>query len=102
MKRLMTLALGCAVLAAASSYAAIEDRRSQAPDFHHPGDSRRQAVQVFSLADALKNGPVVLVFLSRGIPRRAAPSKPMSSPRPRTNSRPWAPTVIGVSHDPHR
>src|SRR5271170_6303800 len=59
MKRLMILALGCGALAA-PLYAALKSG-AQAPDFTTQATLAGKPFK-FSLADALKSGPVVLYF----------------------------------------
>ena len=59
MKRLMTLGLGCAILAA-PVYAALKTG-AQAPDFSTEATLAGKPFS-FSLAEALRSGPVVLYF----------------------------------------
>src|SRR6266404_3736673 len=97
MKRLMTLALGCAVLAAASSYAALKTG-VQAPDFTTQATLAGKPFK-FSLADALKNGPVVLYFYPAAFtPGCTIEAHEFAEATDKFKA--LGATVIGVSHDP--
>ncbi len=97
MKRLMTLALGCAVLAAAPLYAALKTG-VQAPDFTTQATLGGKPFK-FSLADALKNGPVVLYFYPAAFtPGCTVEAHEFAEATDKFKA--LGATVIGVSHDP--
>src|ERR1700726_5135559 len=96
MKRLMTLALGCAVLSA-PLYAALKPG-VQAPDFTTQATLAGKEFK-FSLADALKKGPVVLYFY----PAAFTPGCTVEAhefAEATAKFKQLGATVIGVSHDP--
>src|ERR1700692_4059293 len=96
MKRLMTLALGCAVLSA-PLYAALKPG-AQAPDFTTQATLAGKPFQ-FSLAAALTSGPVVLYFY----PAAFTPGCTVEAHEFAEATDKFAAlgaTVIGVSHDP--
>jgi len=96
MKRLMILALGSVVLAA-PLYAALKTG-AQAPDFTTEATLAGQPFK-FSLADALKHGPVVLYFY----PAAFTPGCTIEAhdfAEATAKFRALGATVIGVSHDP--
>src|ERR1700726_5292531 len=95
MKRLMTLALGCAVLSA-PLYAALKPG-VQAPDFTTDATLAGKPFK-FSLAAALKNGPVVLYFY----PAAFTPGCTIEAhdfAEATAKFKALGATVIGVSHD---
>jgi len=97
MKRLMTLALGCAVLAAAASHAALKTG-AQAPDFTTQATLAGKPFK-FSLADALKSGPVVLYFYPAAFtPGCTVEAHEFAEATEKFKA--LGATVIGVSHDP--
>ncbi|HEY5265145.1 MAG TPA: peroxiredoxin [Steroidobacteraceae bacterium] len=96
MKRLMILALSSVVLAA-PSYAALKTG-AQAPDFTTEATLAGQPFK-FSLADALKHGPVVLYFY----PAAFTPGCTIEAhdfAEATAKFKALGATVIGVSHDP--
>ena len=96
MKRLMTLALGCAVLAA-PLYAALKTG-AQAPDFTTEATLAGKPFK-FALADALKNGPVVLYFYPAAFtPGCTVEAHEFAEATDKFKA--LGATVIGVSHDP--
>src|ERR1700726_19632 len=96
MKRLMTLALGCAVLAA-PVYAALKTG-AQAPDFTTEATLAGKPFK-FSLADALKSGPVVLYFYPAAFtPGCTVEAHEFAEATDKFKA--LGATVIGVSHDP--
>ena len=96
MKRLMILALGAAVLSA-PLYAALPEG-AQAPDFTTQATLAGKPF-TFSLADALKKGPVVLYFypaaFTKGCTIEAHEFADAIDKYKALDA-----TVIGVSHDP--
>src|ERR1700692_86295 len=95
MKRLMTLALGCAVLSA-PLYAALKPG-VQAPDFTTQATLAGKPFK-FSLADALKSGPVVLYFYPAAFtPGCTVEAHEFAEAMPQFEA--LGVTVIGVSHD---
>src|SRR5882757_8885316 len=96
MKRLMTLALGCAVFAA-PLYAALKTG-AQAPDFTTQATLAGKPFK-FSLADALKSGPVVLYFYPAAFtPGCTVEAHEFAEATDKFKA--MGATVIGVSHDP--
>src|SRR6267378_8622087 len=96
MKRLMTLALGCAVLAA-PLYAALKTG-AQAPDFTTQATLAGKPFK-FALADALKSGPVVLYFYPAAFtPGCTVEAHEFAEATDKFKA--LGATVIGVSHDP--
>src|SRR5260370_21081953 len=97
MKRSMPLALGCAVLAAAASHAAWKTG-AQAPDFTTQATLAGKPFK-FSLADALKSGPVVLYFYPAAFtPGCTVEAHEFAEATDKFKA--LGATVIGVSHDP--
>ncbi|MEA3140266.1 MAG: thioredoxin-dependent peroxiredoxin [Gammaproteobacteria bacterium] len=95
MKRLMILALGCAALAA-PLYAALSPGAS-APDFTTQATLAGKPF-TFSLADALKKGPVVLYFYPAAFtPGCTIEAHNFAEATDKFKS--LGATVIGVSHD---
>ena len=95
MKRLMILALGSAVLAA-PLYAALAPG-AQAPDFTTQATLAGKPF-TFSLANALKNGPVVLYFYPAAFtPGCTIEAHNFAEATDKFKS--LGATVIGVSHD---
>src|ERR1700726_5302915 len=95
MKRLMTLALGCAVLSA-PLYAALKTG-VQAPDFTTQATLAGKPFK-FALADALKKGPVVLYFYPAAFtPGCTVEAHDFAEATDKFKS--LGATVIGVSHD---
>jgi peroxiredoxin Q/BCP len=96
MKRLMILALGCAVLSA-PLYAALKPG-VQAPDFTTQATLAGQPFK-FALADALKKGPVVLYFYPAAFtPGCTVEAHEFAEATDKFKA--LGATVIGVSHDP--
>jgi peroxiredoxin len=96
MKRLMILALGCAVFCA-PSYAALKPG-VQAPDFTTQATLAGQPFR-FALADALKKGPVVLYFYPAAFtPGCTVEAHEFAEATDKFKA--LGATVIGVSHDP--
>lgn len=96
MKRLMTLALGCAAFAA-PVYAALKTG-AQAPDFTTQATLAGKPFK-FSLAEALKNGPVVLYFYPAAFtPGCTVEAHDFAEATDKFKT--LGATVIGVSHDP--
>src|SRR5665213_4136895 len=96
MKRLMILALSSVVLAA-PSYAALKTG-AQAPDFTTEATLAGQPFK-FSLADALKHGPVVLYFYPAAFtPGCTIEAHDFAEATDKFKA--IGATVIGVSHDP--
>src|SRR6266478_3852819 len=96
MKRSMTLALGCAVLAAAASHAALKTG-AQAPDFTTQATLAGKTFK-FSLADALKTGPVVLYFYPAAF-TTGCTIEAHNFAEATDKFKALGATVIGVSHD---
>jgi peroxiredoxin Q/BCP len=97
MKRLMTVALGSTLLAAAPLYAALKTG-AQAPDFTTQATLAGKPFK-FSLADALKNGPVVLYFYPAAFtPGCTVEAHEFAEATGKFKA--LGATVIGVSHDP--
>src|SRR5882724_147522 len=96
MKRSMTLALGCAVLAAAASHAALKTG-AQAPDFTTQATLAGKPFK-FSLADALKSGPVVLYFYPAAF-TSGCTVEAHEFAEATEKFKALGATVIGVSHD---
>src|SRR5580704_5143782 len=96
MKRLIILALGCAVFCA-PSYAALKPG-AQAPDFTTQATLAGQPFR-FALADALKKGPVVLYFYPAAFtPGCTVEAHEFAEATDKFKA--LGATVIGVSHDP--
>src|SRR3984957_13235528 len=96
MKRVMTLALGCAVFAA-PLYAALQTG-AQAPDFTTQATLAGKPFK-FALADALKTGPVVLYFYPAAFtPGCTVEAHEFAEATKKFKA--LGATVIGVSHDP--
>src|SRR3981189_136463 len=96
MKRLMILALSSAVFAA-PLYAALKTG-VQAPDFTTQATLAGKPFK-FSLADALKNGPVVLYFYPAAFtPGCTVEAHEFAEATDKFKA--MGATVIGVSHDP--
>src|SRR6202795_2225780 len=96
MKRLMTLALGCAVLSA-PLYAALKPG-VQAPDFTTQATLAGKPFN-FSPAEALKSGPVVLYFYPAAFtPGCTVEAHEFAEATEKFKA--LGATVIGVSHDP--
>src|SRR5258706_9601200 len=95
MKLLMTLALGCAVFAA-PLYAALKTG-VQAPDFTTAATLAGKPF-TFSLADALKNGPVVLYFYPAAF-TKGCTVEAHEFAEATDKFKAMGVTVIGVSHD---
>jgi peroxiredoxin len=96
MKRLMTVVLGCAVFAA-PLYAALKIG-ARAPDFTTQATLAGKPFQ-FSLADALKKGPVVLYFYPAAFtPGCTVEAHEFAEATDKFKA--LGATVIGVSHDP--
>ena len=96
MKRLMILALGCAVFCP-PSYAALKPG-AQAPDFTTQATLAGQPFR-FALADALKKGPVVLYFYPAAFtPGCTVEAHEFAEATDKFKA--LGATVIGVSHDP--
>ena len=96
MKRVMTLALGCAVFAA-PLYAALQTG-AQAPDFTTQATLAGKPFK-FALADALKTGPVVLYFYPAAFtPGCTVEAHEFAEATDKFKA--LGATVIGVSHDP--
>ncbi len=96
MKRLMILALGGAVFSA-PSYAALKPG-VQAPDFTTQATLAGKPFK-FALADALKNGPVVLYFYPAAFtPGCTVEAHEFAEATDKFKA--LGATVIGVSHDP--
>ena len=85
MKRYFLSIVGC--LLAAPLYAALQPG-AVAPDFTTEATLGGQPFK-FALADALKNGPVVLYFYPAAF-TKVARWKRMNLPRPQRSSNPWA------------
>jgi thioredoxin-dependent peroxiredoxin len=96
MKRLMTLGLGCAMLAA-PVYAALKTG-AQAPDFSTEATLAGKPFK-FSLANALKNGPVVLYFYPAAF-TKGCTVEAHEFAEATDKFKALGATVIGVSHDP--
>jgi peroxiredoxin Q/BCP len=96
MKRLMTIALGCAVLST-PLYAALKPG-AQAPDFSTQATLAGKPFK-FSLADALKNGPVVLYFYPAAF-TTGCTAEAHDFAEATEKFKALGATVIGVSHDP--
>ena len=95
MKRLVTLALGCAVFAA-PLYAALQTG-AQAPDFTTQATLAGKPF-TFSLAAALKTGPVVLYFYPAAFtPGCTVEAHNFAEATDKFKA--LGATVIGVSHD---
>src|SRR6202166_1515241 len=95
MKRLMTLALGCAVLSA-PLYAALKPG-VQAPNFTTQATLAGKPFK-FSLAEALKSGPVVLYFYPAAFtPGCTVEAHEFAEATDKFKA--LGATVIGVSHD---
>src|SRR3984893_2336864 len=95
MKRLMILALGSAALAA-PLYAALSPR-AKAPDFTTQASLAAKPF-TFSLADALKSGPVVLYFYPAAFtPGCTVEAHNFAEATDKFKA--LGATVIGVSHD---
>jgi len=95
MKRLMILALGAAVLSA-PLYAALPEG-AQAPDFTTQATLAGKPF-TFSLADALKKGPVVLYFYPAAFtPGCTVEAHNFAEATDKFKA--MGATVIGVSHD---
>src|SRR3979411_1658860 len=95
MKRLMILALGCAVFSAPSN-AALKPR-AQAPDFTTQATLAGKPFK-FSLADALKSGPVVLYFYPAAFtPGCTVEAHEFAEATDKFKA--LGATVIGISHD---
>ena len=95
MKRLMILGLGCAALAA-PLYAALAPG-AQAPDFTTQATLAGKPF-TFSLADALKNGPVVLYFYPAAF-TKGCTIEAHNFAEATDKFKAMGATVIGVSHD---
>jgi peroxiredoxin Q/BCP len=95
MRRLLTLSLGCFVLAS-PLYAALEPG-SQAPNFTTPATLGGKPF-TFSLADALKNGPVVLYFYPAAF-TKGCTVEAHDFADATDKFKAMGATVIGVSHD---
>ena len=96
MKRFMTLALGCYVLTA-PLYAALQPG-AQAPNFTTQATLAGKPF-TFSLADALKSGPVVLYFYPAAFtPGCTVEAHEFAEATDKFKA--LGATVIGVSHDP--
>ena len=96
MKRLLILAMGSAVLAA-PLYAALKTG-AQAPDFTTQATLAGKPFK-FALADALKNGPVVLYFYPAAFtPGCTVEAHEFAEATDKFKA--LGATVIGVSHDP--
>src|SRR6202043_4061254 len=95
MKRLMTLALGCAVLSA-PLYAALKPG-VQAPDFTTQATLAGKPFK-FSLAEALKSGPVVLYFYPAAF-TKGCTVEAHEFAEATDKFKAMGATVIGVSHD---
>ncbi|GAC1505830.1 MAG: peroxiredoxin [Steroidobacteraceae bacterium] len=96
MKRLMILALGGALFSA-PSYAALKPG-VQAPDFTTQATLAGKPFK-FALADALKNGPVVLYFYPAAFtPGCTVEAHEFAEATDKFKA--LGATVIGVSHDP--
>src|SRR3979411_85430 len=96
MKRLMILALGCAVFSAPSN-AALKPR-AQAPDFTTQATLAGKTFK-FSLANSLKKGPVVLYFYPAAFtPGCTVEAHEFAEATDKFKA--LGATVIGVSHDP--
>ena len=96
MKRLMILAMGCAVLAA-PLYAALKTG-AQAPLFTTEATLAGKPFK-FSLAEALKSGPVVLYFYPAAFtPGCTVEAHDFAEATDKFKA--LGATVIGVSHDP--
>ena len=96
MKRLITLAFGCAVLSA-PLYAALKPG-AQAPDFTTQATLAGKPFK-FALADALKSGPVVLYFYPAAFtPGCTVEAHEFAEASDKFKA--LGATVIGVSHDP--
>jgi len=85
----MKTLIACLFLASTLPAAAALKPGAPAPDFTIPATLGGKEF-TFRLADALKKGPVVVYFYPAASPR-AAPSKPMTSPRPCRSTRRTAP-----------
>src|SRR5882757_9429917 len=96
MKRCISLALGTCILAA-PLYAALKPG-AQAPDFTTEATLAGKAFK-FSLADALKKGPVVLYFYPAAFtPGCTVEAHEFAEATDKFKA--LGATVIGVSHDP--
>src|SRR6202161_4839440 len=96
MKRLLTFALACAVCST-PLYAALKTG-VQAPDFTTEAPLAAKPFK-FSLADALKKGPVVLYFYPAAFtPGCTVEAHEFAEATPKFAA--LGATVIGVSHDP--
>ncbi len=89
MKRILTSAIVLAGLAAAPAHAALAVG-AKAPDFAVKAAQAGKEFD-FSLADALKKGPVVLYFFPAAFTPRMHRGGRTNSPRRRTASRRWVP-----------
>src|SRR5260221_5314828 len=95
MRRLLTLALGCCVLAS-PLYAALKPG-AQAPAFTTPATLAGKPF-TFSLADALKSGPVVLYFYPAAF-TKGCTVEAHEFAEATDKFKAMGVTVIGVSHD---
>jgi peroxiredoxin Q/BCP len=96
MKRLMTLAVGCAILSA-PLYAALKPG-VEAPDFTTQATLAGKPFK-FALADALKSGPVVLYFYPAAFtPGCTVEAHEFAEATDKFKA--LGATVIGISHDP--
>jgi peroxiredoxin Q/BCP len=95
MKRLMILGLGCAMLSA-PLYAALTPG-AQAPDFTTQATLAGKPFS-FSLADALKSGPVVLYFYPAAF-TKGCTIEAHNFAEATDKFKALGATVIGVSHD---
>jgi peroxiredoxin len=95
MRRLLTLGLGCCVLAS-PLYAALKPG-AQAPAFTTPATLAGKPF-TFSLADALKSGPVVLYFYPAAF-TKGCTVEAHEFAEATDKFRAMGVTVIGVSHD---
>ncbi len=97
MRRPLASALTLLLLAAPGAYAALPDG-AQAPDFTAEASLGGNTYS-FSLADALKKGPVVLYFYPAAFtPGCTTEAHDFAAAMPRFRA--LGATVIGVSHDP--
>src|ERR1700740_3235853 len=97
MFRRVLVTVGILLLAAAPVFGALKDR-SKAPDFTL-SSTQRCNVFTFALADALKNGPVVLYFYPAAFtPGCTVEAHDFADAIDQYKS--LHATVIGVSHDP--
>ena len=95
MRRLLTVGLGCCVLAS-PLYAALKPG-AQAPPFTTPATLAGKPF-TFSLADALKNGPVVLYFYPAAF-TKGCTVEAHEFAEATDKFKAMGVTVIGVSHD---